>query len=444
MLTFSELLNYFRDALRAFSRYPLNYSENSLFYSLGQSVASLAAKNEAAIENMITRLSLTSAVGTDLDNLMGNFQIYRKPESQSIGYVNIYATTLPTTNIFLSAGTAFVDENGQSFVLTQTAIIPSSTSYYPLDIVGYMNPNYYALPLASNLSAFTIAGLSVEEIRQQLLSTTKISSRCDVAGLSGNIGARQINATRAGNIKITNPEQFSGGANAENDESFRSRGLSIIRGSQSKFTSEALRGYLLTQQGVMDAKIIEDTGCITIAPPPSGHIYAIINTKLMPEYQTSYASYPALALNSDLYQLIRNSIEIDGYRPCGIGITVREADIINAGFTSDAGDYLTIYVDSSIVPSIAKVELQNMIFDYFVSTKIGQSIYPIDIYNLIKSYSGVVTMDNFTFLQTTGFDSVGADITSEVSFLNAACNQVFRIRGPEYVNLEVEYVSTTS
>jgi hypothetical protein len=444
MLTFSELLNYFRDALRAFSRYPLNYSENSLFYSLGQSVASIAAKNEASVDNMATRLSLTKAVGIDLDNLFANFQISRKSESHAVGYVNIYATTLPTTNIFLSAGTSFVDSNGQSFVLTQSAIIPSSTSYYPLDIVGYMNPNYYALPLASNLSTFSVTGLSVEEIRQELQSTIKLSAQCDVAGLSGNIAARQINATRSGNIKIVNPEQFSGGTDAENDEAFRSRGLSIIRGAQSKFTKDALEGYLLSQQGVLDATIIEDVGCITIAPPPSGHIYAIINTKLMPEYQTSYASYPAQALNSDIYQIIRNSIEVDGYRPCGIGITVREADVINAGFTSTAGDYLTIYVDSATIPSIAKVELQNLIFDYFSNTKIGQSIYPIDIYNLIKGYAGVVTMENFTFLQTTGFDSVGADITAEVSFLNAACNQVFRIRGPEYVNLEVEYVSTSS
>jgi hypothetical protein len=437
-VTFSDFLNYFRDALKAFSKLPLNFSVDSPIHALGETVASIASKNDAAITNMEIRLSLLSATEEDLDNLMGNFGLVRKSASQAKGNVRIWSNTLPTTYTLIPSGMDLTDEDGFIYRTTEPAVIPSNLLHYPASIRDSIIPRYYAIPLKTNVTSYSDKNMSTEEIRDQFKNTLDIMTESSLQGLVYNIDKEKISDIRTNNLYVTNPNPFTGGMDLENDESFRSRGLSFIRGANSKFTDESLRSFILSQNGILDAKIIDDLICISSTAPPTGHIYAIINTKLLSYFDaTAYASEPVSDTPSNIYQEIRNAIEDQGYRPAGIGITVKEADVLNVGFKSSGGNYLAVHVKADTIVSIKKSQLQAKIYNYFLSTKIGDNIYKADIIKLLKEDSDVVYIDDFTFLRITGVTSTGVDISTEVDFIECACNQVARIKGSEYVGIQV-------
>lgn len=437
-MTFSEYLNYFRDAVRTFSNQNINFSKHSIMYSIGAAVASLSAKINAIIDNVESRTSILSASGSDLDNLLANFKIARKIQSFSTGELNIWRNTLPATPAVFPSGTSYTDANGNTYLTTEMCVIPTSTSYYPTDMLGAIGARYYALPLASGYTSYTETDSSVTEIRQQLRSTIGILAQSSSAGIEYNAPADTITTSSSASVYVNNPEPFQGGADVEDDESFRGRGLNLIRGANSKFVANSLEAFVKSQQGVLDAKVIEDCGCLTFAPPQNGSIYVIVNTTLSP-VESGESSIPEEDPRN-IYEKIRKAIETEETRPAAIGVTVKEAEIFNVDFLSDAGNYMTIYVKDNVVPSIKKVELRESIYNYFLRLKIGDSVYDSDIINLLKNDTDVIDIDAFTFKQISGVNDAGSDIYEDVETLTAVANQVFRIKSPKSISLMVVHI----
>lgn len=438
-MQYSDFLNYFRDALRAFSQVRFNFSPHSVIYALGQAVASIAAKNQAALNNVKARTSILTAKGTDLEDVLANYSITRKDAARAKGYLRIWRTSLPSTPELIPSGSSFFDEDGKEFVTTEPAVIPSSVTHYPTDIVGSMGSRFFAIPLADGFDVFEYEDLSLTEIRQQLQSSLNVLAQSLETGPDYNIPAATISRGRNSNINVTNPEPFYGGSETETDEQYRLRGLNTIRGANSKFTNSALTAFLQTQVGVFDARIIEDEGCLSFEPPALGTIYAIVNTTSMINDTDNEAQYEVVK-PKNIYEEIRNAIEEGGYRPAGIGIVVKEADVHNVNFKSSEGKYIKVYVKDSAVASIKKVELQETLYQFFHSLSIGESVYKSDVIALLKDDPDVIDVADFNFLDITGYKSDGTEIASEVDTLTASCNQVYRARTPQSISVKVVYL----
>jgi uncharacterized phage protein gp47/JayE len=444
-MTFNDILMYFRDAMRAFSNKKLNFSENSFVYALGQAVASVGLKIYAALNNIETRTSLLTATSSDLDNIFSNFKIQRKLSSPARGSINIYINSSNFSNrtapTIIYSGESIVDSDGNRYIVTETCVIPTKIQYYPEDISEYLGSKFYAIPLKNSILNYSEDG-SISTIKNQFISTIEVNIESINTGVATNVAKGTINTTK-GIVTYYNNYPLTGGTDSENDEIFRYRGLSIIRGSNSKFSSESIKGYLLSQPGVLDAKIIENFNCLTFEPPRIGHVYGIINTSLIPIDRDTSAYYPSSS-SRNIYQQIRNNIEDDMYRPLGIGITIREADIININFTSSQNESLKIYVKDSVILSSKINEIASAIYNYFLTeVKIGQSIYKSDIYRIIKNDPDVINIDDFDFLYIYGYDSSGNPIYNEVIALEASCNQIFRVKSSDSLSIVLETISTS-
>jgi uncharacterized phage protein gp47/JayE len=435
-MTFSEILFYFKDAIRAFSSKHLNFSENSFVYALGQAVAAIGVKIFAALTNIEKRTSILEATGEDLDNIFANFKIFRKSAESSRGYLNVWVSTLPTTPITIFSGEEFYDEEGRRFQTQETAVIPSKTIYYPTAIT--VGSRFYAIPLKNQDEEYNENG-TYEQIRQKFLESYNIDAVAAVSGLDGDVEKNTITNSRGG-LRANNPVAFTGGAEQENDEQFRLRGLSFLRGANSKFSNNSLKSFLLSQAGVIDANVVEDYGCLSFTPPRSGHIYAIVNTSLVPISEDTSEPYPVSPARN-IYQDIRNAIEDEMYRPLGIGITVREADVLNVDFTSDTNNALKIYVKSNVVSSVKEAEIKAKIYSYFLGLNIGDDVRKSDIYGLIKQDEDVIDVDDFTFKSIYGTDTYGNPQYNEVVFLDAACNQVYRVNSSSNLTVIAENIA---
>lgn len=437
-MTFREYLEYFRDALWAFSKRKFTFSEDSVWRSIGEAVASIAVKNDAAVRNIELRTSLVDAFGEDLDALAANYRIYRKVDSVATGSVNIWRSSLPSASIFIPSGTVVSDQLGRTFITVENSVIPSDINYYPTNILGLIGSRYYALPLSSELTSFETSGLTDEEIASQLVSTNEVKIEASEAGVDYNTREHEIVTINSGAaLSVDNMYGISGGANVETDEQFRERIFETIRGANSKFSKSALIAYLLSLDGVIDATIIDDYECLPIEAPPVGHVLAVINSTLASGTNSQPASYIVDGLPRNIYQRVRNLIEEEMRRPCGIGITVAEADVREVDFTSDYGDYIQIVVSNSSQASTKRTELQTLLYDYFLSLKIGDSVRKSDIIKVLKSDEDVVDVNDFEFVSITSYDSGGAPISTEVETLSASLNTVFRVKNPSNISMNI-------
>jgi len=436
-MTFNEILNYFRDSIRAFCNKKLNFSENSFVYGLGQAVASLGIKIMAALDNTETRTSLLTATGEDLEAIFANFKLTRKQASTAKGFINIWLLSSDFANqtepTIIYAGSSVDDKDGNSFIVTETCVIPSKLAYYPSTLVSSMTTRMYAIPLKNNTLEYSESG-SLNSIREQFIDSIEIAIESESTGVQANTPSSYLTTYRGSLLYCNNREPITGGTDIEDDESFRYRGLSFIKGANSKFSYYSIQHFLLSQDSILDANIIEDYNCLSFIPPRVGHVYAIINTTLSPVLRDTSEPY-VVDSPRNIYQKIRNSIETEMYRPLGIGITVREADVLNVNFKSTSENNLKIYIKSNAITSIKETELKQLIYEYFLNTKIGQDIYKSDIYSLLKTDSDVIDIEDFSFMSVYGVDVNGNELYNTVSVLTASCNQVYRIKAADNINL---------
>lgn len=191
-------------------------------YSLARTISSLQ--------------SLFSVSGSDLNKLGSNWGTSRASGSYSTG-VAVFTTNNMDVDILIPRGSVINARNGVNFETLSDVVMQESSS------------NVYratATRLRTDLNLASITDTFAVEVTVQALTS----------GLSGNIGRFSlISHNISGISNVTNLTAFSGGSNAESDDEYRTRILSVFAGSN---TGTAL-GYTTAigiVSGVLDSEIV--------------------------------------------------------------------------------------------------------------------------------------------------------------------------------------------
>jgi len=189
------------------------------------------------ISKISDQQSIRLVSGSDLDFLSQNFGVSRKSSTTSSGVALLTFASIPAT-IGVGRGSLVFSSSGISFA-TQTGISinPSQSNLYKAVATRYRN----------ELDFLGISDLYAVEV--PVIATTP--------GIIGNISKFGISRTNiAGISNVTNINPFSGGANQEDDTSFRNRVLAIFSGSNVG-TALGYRNLVLSDTDVLDALVIE-------------------------------------------------------------------------------------------------------------------------------------------------------------------------------------------
>ncbi len=182
--------------------------------------------------------SLATSSGQDLDLLAGNFGIGRTTGSPASGYVVLCINTL-NSDIPIPTGTIVTARNGFTYKVLGNYSLSVSDK-------GRLSSNANRLRKALN-----IAGISSNY-------ALEIPVECSRVGEAGNISSMQIVSIdlEANGLSVTNLSSFSGGTSREQDDSFRSRILSVFSGANIG-TSASYRNTAISVNGVQDALVVE-------------------------------------------------------------------------------------------------------------------------------------------------------------------------------------------
>jgi len=180
--------------------------------------------------------SLFSASGSDLNRLGANYSVARAGGASATG-VAVFTTNNLDIDTLIPSGSIITARNGVNYETLSPIVMKSDSA------------NVYratATRLRTELNLASITDEFAIEITVQSLTS----------GLSGNIGRYSITSHNISGISnITNLGSFSGGSNAESDDEYRTRILSIFAGSN---TGTAL-GYetaIGVVSGVLDSEIV--------------------------------------------------------------------------------------------------------------------------------------------------------------------------------------------
>jgi hypothetical protein len=218
--SFDVLLAEFRTVLRAINR-RLDTSDNSLakdFLLTPYSVGAKGIHDQIVVARNLHILSQIS--GFDLDNEATNYGLERSVGTYSSVTLNFFATTLPTTDVVVPAGTsvqtsesAFITATRFSTISDVRISVSSMATYYSYDRDRY------------EFSVF---------------------AQCDSIGIGGNVGSETITklvgsvATVSG---VTNLLAASGGTDSESDDDFRER-IRLAKTGRDLNTVNGLRAFV--------------------------------------------------------------------------------------------------------------------------------------------------------------------------------------------------------
>mgnify|MGYP003342118917 CR=1 FL=1 len=182
--------------------------------------------------------SLATSSGQDLDYLASNFGIGRKTGSPASGFI-VVCTNNISADFPIPTGTVVTSRNGLTY---------KTLGNYSMSVgeKGRLSANATRLRKALNLAGIT-TNYAIE-----------IPVQCTRVGTAGNISSLQIVSIdlNLNGLTVTNLTTFSGGQNRENDDSFRSRILSIFSGANIG-SSSGYRNAVLSVNGVQDALVVE-------------------------------------------------------------------------------------------------------------------------------------------------------------------------------------------
>lgn len=196
------------------------------------------AKFYSLLNIISSKQSLATSSGQDLDLLASNFGIGRTTGSPSSGYIVLCINTL-NYDIPIPTGTIVTARNGFTYKVLGNYSLSVSNK-------GRLSSNANRLRKSLN-----IAGISSNY-------AIEIPVECTRVGEAGNISSMQIVSIdlEANGITVTNLSSFSGGTSREQDDSFRSRILSVFSGANIG-TSTSYRNAAISVTGVQDAIVVE-------------------------------------------------------------------------------------------------------------------------------------------------------------------------------------------
>lgn len=181
--------------------------------------------------------SLRLSAGADLDNLASNYGASRKTAVTASGIALITFASIPAS-IALNKGALVFSSAGTSFALQNSiAVSPTYLNLYRAVATKYRNE-------------LDFLGVTDQYAIEVAVSAT-------TPGLAGNIPKYALTRTSApGASNVTNVTAFFGGANAEDDATFRNRVLSIFSGSNVG-TALGYQNIVTADSQVLDAIVIQ-------------------------------------------------------------------------------------------------------------------------------------------------------------------------------------------
>jgi uncharacterized phage protein gp47/JayE len=198
--------------------------------------ASQIALLYSQLGNISNLQSLRLVSGSDLDKLAQNFGATRKAATKSSGIALLTFSSIPAT-IGITAGSLITASNGATFTVQNGITVnPAQANTYKSTAVQFQ------------------ANLSFEGITDQY--AVEVTVQASTAGSSGNITQYSLTQTSIPGVSnVTNVYPFTGGADQENDATFRNRVLAIFSGSNVG-TALGYQNIVLSDPSVSDAIVI--------------------------------------------------------------------------------------------------------------------------------------------------------------------------------------------
>ncbi len=189
------------------------------------------------LSGISNKQSFRLVIGNELNQLAKNFGIVRKRSTSSSGIALLTFSSL-NAPVNINSGDVIIASNGFSFSVSNgLSVTPLASNYYRSVATKYR-------------TQLDLLGISDEY-------AVEVTVAASSAGSIGNIGSYYLNRTSIPGVSnVTNISAFNGGADQEDDVSFRNRVLAAFSGSS---VGTAL-GYLntaLSTTGVSDAVVIE-------------------------------------------------------------------------------------------------------------------------------------------------------------------------------------------
>ena len=228
-----SLIDFFKIAQPGLDTKPATVARDLLIDAPSNQLALLYDQ----VSQVSTQQSLRLVIGSDLDKLAKNFGATRKTSIPSSGVALFTFSSLPAT-VAINRGELITAANGFSFsVLNGIAVNPSNSNFYKSTATKYRND-------------LDFVGISDQY-------AVEVTVQATTSGTSGNISKYGLNRTTAAGVSnVTNANAFIGGADQEDDTTFRNRVLAIFSGS-SVGTALGYKNTALTTTGVIDAFVVE-------------------------------------------------------------------------------------------------------------------------------------------------------------------------------------------
>lgn len=227
-----NLIDFFKVSIPDLDTKPGSVARD-LFIDAPSSQIALLYDELSKISNL---QSLRLVAASDLDKLSQNFGATRKVSTRSSGVGLLTFSSIPAV-VSVNSGALITASSGSTFSIQNgISIDPAQSNFYKSIAVKYQND------------------LSFLGITDQF--AVEISVQATTAGVSGNISKYALNKTTIPGVSnVTNVFPFTGGADQEDDATFRNRVLAIFSGSNVG-TSLGYRNLALSDTSVSDALVI--------------------------------------------------------------------------------------------------------------------------------------------------------------------------------------------
>lgn len=226
------LLDYFKTTLPDLDTKPGSVARNIAIDAPASQIALLYDE----LANISNLQSLRLVAGSDLDKLAANLGATRKVATASSGTALFTFASLPA-NVGINPGDIVTAQDGTTFAVTAGLTVDASqaNSYRAL-----------ATKFQNDLNFLNITDQFAVEVSVQATST----------GANTNIAKYSlIRASTPGVSNVTNVFSFTGGADQENDATFRNRVLAIFSGSNIG-TSLGYKNLALSNTFIQDALVV--------------------------------------------------------------------------------------------------------------------------------------------------------------------------------------------
>ena len=229
--------------------------------------------------------SLRIVSGSDLDRLAQNFGAVRKTPTPSSGTVLFTFSAIPAV-VSINTGSIVTASTGATFaVINGISVNPAQLNTYRATAIKYQN----------NLNFLNITDQYAVEVSVQATN----------AGSAGDISQYTINSTNIPSVSnVTNAFPFTGGADTEDDASFRNRVLAIFSGSNvgtalgyqnTALATGSVEGAIVVGPGnplmVRDGSVVTknpDGSMTIISEGTGGKVDVYILGNILSSYTNSY------------------------------------------------------------------------------------------------------------------------------------------------------------